>query len=81
MTMKTSAVSGATATDTAPIESVLRQHAEQQFAEELAELAKLDDRQRPPNWVLSPWVTALISLLVGRSSPARELRLRVTPAT
>ena len=27
----------------------LREHAEQQFAEELAELAKVDDRQRPPN--------------------------------
>jgi MoxR-like ATPase len=35
--------------------AVLRQHAEQQFAEELAELKKIDDRQRPPNWVLSPW--------------------------
>lgn len=33
----------------------LRLHAEQQFAEELAELAKADDRQRPPNWKLSPW--------------------------
>lgn len=54
MTAKTNAVSGATATEVAPIESVLRQHAEQQFAEELAELVKHDDRQRPPNWVLSP---------------------------
>ena len=35
--------------------AVLRQHAEQQYAEELAELAKVDDRQRPPNWRLSPW--------------------------
>ncbi len=33
---------------------ILRQHAEQQFAEELAELAKNDKRQRPPNWKLSP---------------------------
>jgi MoxR-like ATPase len=33
----------------------LRQHAEQQFAEELAELSKADERQRPPNWRLSPW--------------------------
>ncbi len=38
-----------------PVESVIRQHAEQQFAEELAELAKVDDRQKPPNWKLSPW--------------------------
>jgi MoxR-like ATPase len=37
------------------IESVIRQHAEQQFAEELAQLAKIDDRQKPPNWKLSPW--------------------------
>jgi AAA domain (dynein-related subfamily)/VWA domain containing CoxE-like protein len=34
---------------------VLRRHAEQQYAEELAELAAADDRQRPPSWRLSPW--------------------------
>ncbi|HYE72988.1 MAG TPA: AAA family ATPase, partial [Blastocatellia bacterium] len=38
--------------------TLLREHAEQQFAEELAELAKQDDRQRPPNWKLSPWAVA-----------------------
>ena len=38
--------------------TVLRQHAEQQFAEELAELAKDDKRPRPPNWKLSPWAVA-----------------------
>lgn len=43
-------------------ESVLRQHAEQQFAEELAELVRVDDRQRPPNWVLSPWAVRLYLL-------------------
>jgi len=67
MTTKSSAVSGATATDVAPIESVLRQHAEQQFAEELAELAKHDNRQRPPNWVLSPW--AVKTYLLGATLP------------
>ena len=67
MTTKSNAVSGATATDTAPIESVLRQHAEQQFAEELAELTKLDDRQRPPNWVLSPWAVKMY--LLGATLP------------
>ncbi|MGH2479386.1 MAG: AAA family ATPase [Ktedonobacteraceae bacterium] len=41
-------------TETSSLNAVLRQHAEQQFAEELAELKKIDDRQRPPNWVLSP---------------------------
>lgn len=34
---------------------ILRQHAEAQYAEELLELAKVDHRQRPPNWKLSPW--------------------------
>jgi len=38
--------------------SVLRQHAEQQFEEELAELAKGDTRPRPPNWKISPWAVA-----------------------
>ncbi|MDB4977421.1 MAG: ATPase [Myxococcaceae bacterium] len=36
-------------------DSVLRIYAEQQFSEELAELAKADKRPRPPNWKLSPW--------------------------
>ena len=42
---------------------VLRQHAEQQCAEELAFLAKIDDRQRPPNWKLSPW--AVLQYVMG----------------
>src|SRR6266699_2113638 len=45
------------------IEAVLRQHAEQQYAEELAELAQADTRQRPPNWKLSPW--AVRTYLMG----------------
>jgi MoxR-like ATPase len=44
-------------------QSVLRLHAETQFAEELAELAKADNRQRPPNWRLSPW--AVRTYLLG----------------
>ena len=47
--------------NTAP--AVMRQHAEQQFAEELDALAKGDDRQRPPNWKLSPW--AVVTYLLG----------------
>ncbi|GMU84011.1 MAG: ATPase [Planctomycetota bacterium] len=43
--------------------AVLRQHAEQEFAEELAALAKADDRPRPANWKLSPW--AVVTYLVG----------------
>ncbi|HRF59606.1 MAG TPA: AAA family ATPase [Fimbriimonadaceae bacterium] len=39
-------------------DSLLRQHAEQAYATELAELAKSDDRPRPPNWKLSPWAVA-----------------------
>ncbi|MGS2641048.1 AAA family ATPase [Streptosporangium sp. LJ11] len=41
--------------------TVLRAHAEDQYAEELAILAKGDDRPRPPGWKLSPWaVTAYV---------------------
>lgn len=39
-------------------ETLLREHAEQAFQSELAELAKTDERQRPPNWKLSPWAVA-----------------------
>jgi MoxR-like ATPase len=38
--------------------ALLREHAEHQFAEELSELARHDERQRPPNWKLSPWAVA-----------------------
>jgi MoxR-like ATPase len=44
-------------------DSKLRLHAEQQFADELAALAEVDDRQRPPNWKLSPW--AVKTYLMG----------------
>jgi MoxR-like ATPase len=37
---------------------LLRQHAEQQFAEELAALAHTDSHARPPNWQRSPWAVA-----------------------
>ncbi len=45
------------------VSQVLRQHAEQQFAEELANLQKVDQRQRPTNWRLSPW--AVVTYLMG----------------
>src|SRR5204862_8323288 len=38
--------------------AILREHAEQQYAEELHELARADQRQRPPNWSMSPWAVA-----------------------
>lgn len=47
---------------------MLRLHAEQQFAAELAALAEVDDRQRPPNWKLSPW--AVKTYLLGGKLPS-----------
>ncbi len=47
--------------------AVIRQHAEQQYAEELAELIKEDKRQRPPNWLLSPWAVRMY--LMGGTLP------------
>jgi MoxR-like ATPase len=38
--------------------AVLREHAEQQFAEELREVERADTRTRPPNWKMSPWAVA-----------------------
>ena len=52
---------------TSSIIAVQRQHAEQQFADELAALAEADTRQRPPNWKLSPW--AVRTYLLGATLP------------
>ena len=38
--------------------ALLREHAEQQFADELDALAKADTRPRPPQWKLSPWAVS-----------------------
>ncbi|MDT8915322.1 AAA family ATPase [Amycolatopsis sp. PS_44_ISF1] len=43
--------------------AVLRPHAEQEYAGELAALAAADDRTRPPSWRLSPW--AVVTYLLG----------------
>src|SRR6266496_2406787 len=43
--------------------TVLRPHAEQDHADELAALAVADDRAKPPNWHLSPW--AVVTYLLG----------------
>ncbi len=48
---------------TSPAPEPLRRHAEQEFAEELAALARHDDRPRPPNWRLSAW--AVRTYLLG----------------
>ena len=45
------------------VAEVLRPHAEQTYAEELAALAKSDERPRPPSWRLSPW--AVKTYLLG----------------
>ncbi|MDA0633259.1 AAA family ATPase [Nonomuraea sp. MCN248] len=50
--------------------TVLRPHAEDQHADELALLAKEDDRPRPPGWKLSPW--AVTTYILGDGD-------RVTP--
>ncbi|MBU6450618.1 MAG: MoxR family ATPase [Cyanobacteria bacterium REEB67] len=48
--------------------TVLRQHAEQQYAEELAELGRQDDRPKPPNWGLSP--ASVLLYLAGGMLPS-----------
>jgi MoxR-like ATPase len=47
--------------------AVLRPHAEQDFAAELAALAAADDRPRPPGWRLSPW--AVTTYVLGGTLP------------
>ena len=49
------------------LQSILRPHAEQEFAHELAALAKADDRERPPSWRLSPW--AVVTYVLGGELP------------
>ncbi|MCW7539003.1 AAA family ATPase [Aquabacterium sp. A7-Y] len=51
---------------------VLRQHAEQRFAEELAELQRHDQRHRPEHWKLSPWA-AVTYLMGGRLDNGYEV--------
>ena len=56
MTQTTADAAGSDAT-------VLRPHAEDAYAHELAALAAADDRPRPPSWRLSPW--AVTTYLMG----------------
>jgi MoxR-like ATPase len=42
---------------------LMRPHAEQEHAEELAALARVDDRPTPPSWKLSPW--AVVTYVLG----------------
>lgn len=52
--------------------TVLRESAETLHAHELAALARLDDRPKPPNWQLSPWAVAQY-LLGGRLADGTEV--------
>ncbi|WP_018681218.1 ATP-binding protein [Actinokineospora enzanensis] len=47
--------------------AVLRPHAEDEYAAELAALAALDERERPPSWRLSP--QAVVTYLMGGTLP------------
>ena len=47
--------------------TVLRPHAEQEYAAELAALAAGDDRELPPGWKLSPW--AVTTYLLCGTAP------------
>ena len=51
---------------------ILREHAEQQYALELFELARVDEYQRPPQWNLSPRSVALY-ILGGRLKNGFEI--------
>jgi MoxR-like ATPase len=52
--------------------AVLRAHAEHARADELATLARVDDRQRPPGWRLSPWAVVTF-VLGGRLADGTEI--------
>jgi MoxR-like ATPase len=52
--------------------TVLRAHAEQQFAHELEALARADNRPRPPQWRMSPWAVATY-LLGGRLDDGTQI--------
>lgn len=54
------------------IDAVLRQHAESEYAHELAALAEIDDQARPPSWNLSPWAVRTY-LLGGKLSNGFEV--------
>ena len=57
---------------TTSTDQVLRAHAEQAYADELAALSAVDDRPRPPQWRLSPWAVSTY-LLGGTLSDGTEI--------
>jgi MoxR-like ATPase len=63
----------AAAGDGPPVdETIVRAHAEDQFAAELAALERADDRPRPPSWRLSPWA-AVTYVMGGRLDDGTEV--------
>jgi MoxR-like ATPase len=54
------------------LSTVLRQHAETQYATELEALMACDTRQRPPRWKMSPWAVATY-LLGGKLDNGVEI--------
>jgi MoxR-like ATPase len=52
--------------------TILREHAEQQYASELSALAQHDEKPRPPRWKLSPWAVATY-LLGGKLPDGTEI--------
>jgi MoxR-like ATPase len=54
-------------------ENILRPHAEQEYAQELAELARCDDHPHPPSWKLSPWSVATY-VLGGKLPNGMEIK-------
>lgn len=58
MSTKTAPATKSTSKTNDTVNGVLRRHAEDQFAHELAALKEVDDKPRPPNWKLSPWAVA-----------------------
>lgn len=59
-------------TKTETPDELLRSHAEAEFADELAALDQADDKQRPPQWNLSPWAVATY-LLGGTLEDGTEI--------
>lgn len=49
------------------VDTLLRPHAEQAYAHEIAALVASDDRPRPPAWQMSPW--AVVTYLLGGTLP------------
>ena len=60
------------------LDDVLRPHAEAQFATELTALARVDDRQRPPGWRLSPWAVVRY-VMGGTAGDDANDRVVITP--